>query len=484
MAFHQNFILTLKRIQKMKRNKIILVSLCFYLFQISQSFSQSTWIEYNSFVDNLIKNNPLAKRAINLITYGELNYKSARGNYDPKINGSYTNKFFNGSNYNSSLNSEIKQQIFTNQYLKFGFDYGIGNNLNPDMYTPTSGLPYFGVEVGLLQGMMIDYTRANVLKTKEYKTYYSAEHKIQLNNLLFEASTQYFDWLFSAKQLALNSYFMQIANQRLRGIESLAEIGEKATIDTIEAAIFYQSRLLDYQNSTIDFQKTNNDIASFNWSESYTPLEIINYSTSDSLDLYFNKVKNSFLKTLLIDTLNNPVLMKYNSLQKVLEIENRLKKEMIKPKLNVSYNFLSNENAPDNTVLSTNNYKWGANISFPLLLRNSLNNYKMSKINSQNNNYELMNKGNELNYKLNSLKQNITTLSEQLLNAEKTARYSKQLVDAEKIKFTNGESSLFLLNTRENKWLESELKLAEFKLKFIKTVINVIYLKGNLNYKF
>jgi outer membrane protein TolC len=190
------------------------------------------------------------------------------------------------------------------------------------------------------------------------------------------------------------------------------------------------------------------------------------------------------MKTLLIDTLNNPVLIKYNSLQKVLEIENRLKKEMIKPKLNVSYNFLSNENAPENTVLSTNNYKWGANISFPLLLRNSLNNYKMSKINSQNNNYELMNKSNELNYKLNSLKQNITTLSEQLLNAEKTARYSKQLVDAEKIKFTNGESSLFLLNIRENKWLESELKLAEFKLKFIKTVINVIYLKGNLNYKF
>jgi outer membrane protein TolC len=277
---------------------------------------------------------------------------------------------------------------------------------------------------------------------------------------------------------------MQIANQRLRGIESLAEIGEKAAIDTIEAAIFYQSRLLDFQNSTIDFQKTNNDIASFNWSESYTPLEIINYSTSDSLDLYFNKVKNSFLKTLLIDTLNNPVLLKYNSLQQVLEIENRLKKEMIKPKLNVSYNFLSNENAPENTVLSTNNYKWGANISFPLLLRNSLNNYKMSKINSQNNNYELINKSNELNYKLNSLKQNINTLSEQLQNAERTARYSKQLVDAEKIKFTNGESSLFLLNTRENKWLESELKLAEYKLKFIKTVLNVIYIKGNLNYNF
>ena len=37
-----------------------------------------------------------------------------------------------------------------------------------------------------------------------------------------------------------------------------------------------------------------------------------------------------------------------------------------------------------------------------------------------------------------------------------------------------------MLNTRENKLLESELKLAEYKLKFIKTVLNVIYLNGKL----
>ena len=125
MAFHQNFILTLKRIKKMKRNKIVLASLCFYLFQISQVISQNTVIEYNSFVENVIKNNPIAKRAANLKTYGELNYKSARGNYDPKINGSYTNKFFNGSNYNSSLNSDMSYVEHTNNILTFdnSFNY-------------------------------------------------------------------------------------------------------------------------------------------------------------------------------------------------------------------------------------------------------------------------------------------------------------------------------------------------------------------------
>ena len=74
-------------------------------------------------------------------------------------------------------------------------------------------------------------------------------------------------------------------------------------------------------------------------------------------------------------------------------------------------------------------------------------------------------------------------MSQQLQNADRSAKYSKQLVEAERLKFENGESSLFLLNTRENKWLETELKLAEYKLKFIKTVLNIIYLNGNLDYK-
>jgi outer membrane protein TolC len=84
---------------------------------------------------------------------------------------------------------------------------------------------------------------------------------------------------------------------------------------------------------------------------------------------------------------------------------------------------------------------------------------------------------------MRTLKQNISLLAEQLQNAERSVKYSKQLVEAEKLKFTNGESSLFILNARENKWLESELKLSEYKLKFIKTVLNIIYLKGNLNYQ-
>lgn len=466
----------------MRRNNILLFGFLIFLFGITKNKAQVTQLGYDTFIANILKNHPLTERSKNENKLGEFKLKAARGNYDPLISGNYEQKQFNGSNYYSVLNAEIKQPVFTSQYLKFGYDYGIGTNISPELYTPKQGLPYFGAEVGLLQGVIIDKRRAEVLKAKEYLNYHDAEKQIQLNALLFESSQHYFEWLFCEKQIALNNFFMQTAKQRLNGIEALANIGEKAAVDTIEAAIFYQTRLLDLQNAIIEQQKSLNYLAAFNWKENSAADLNTLFTPVDSLDAYFIKAK-SIVSDNLNQALANPVLLKYEAYQKVLNVETRFKKEMIKPNLNVKYNFLSNNNNSVNAAFSNNNYKWGLNLSFPLLLRNPMNDYKLAKITAKNNKLELANKTNELNFKVNAIKQNLSVLSEQLQIAQRSATYSKQLVEAEKLKFNNGESSLFMLNTRENKWLETELKLAEYKLKFIVTVLNIIYLNGNLNYK-
>ena len=176
--------------------------------------------------------------------------------------------------------------------------------------------------------------------------------------------------------------------------------------------------------------------------------------------------------------------MQYRAKQKVLEVEERFKKEMIKPRLDITYNFLSSNQTSSLPVFSSNSYKWGATLSFPLFLRNPINEYKIASLNADNNAYDLANKTNEIGLKQNYLKQTLLVLTNQLTTAEKSVLYSKKLLEAEKLKFDNGESSLFMINTRENKLLETELKLADSKLKFIKCILGIIYLNGNLEYAF
>ena len=117
-------------------------------------------------------------------------------------------------------------------------------------------------------------------------------------------------------------------------------------------------------------------------------------------------------------------------------------------------------------------------------MRNSTNEYRVSKVLSYSNELDLLNKNNELKFKLNAIYKTLNILSEQILNAQKTLQYSQLLVDAEKQKFNIGESSLFLINNRESKWLDASLKLADYKLKFIKTMLQIVYLKGSMKYEF
>ena len=465
--------------KKSNRNIILII---IYVFSLPL-FSQNK-LNYSTYINNILQNNPLAQSAENVSQAAQFQYEAARGNYDPLLIGSHENKTLNGSTYYSIVNAEIKQPIFTSQSIKMGFDYGVGKYINPEIQTSHVGLPYVGMEASLLQGLMFDKRRADVLKAKHYLSYANAERDIQLNQLLFESSLAYFDWLYSLRQRAINTYFLNLAQQRYQGVEQLVEQGERPSVDTIEASLFIQSRMLEIQQTNIDVQKSLNQIASYNWIDN-KPSDLMGYFISDdSLEYYYENAKIKISQYLYIDSINNPIIRKYENYQGVLDVDKRLKKELIKPKLNVNYNFLSSNSSQFNPVFSTNNYKWGLNFSFPLFMRNSTNEYRISKVLSYSNELELLNKNNELKYKLDAIYKTLNILSEQILNAEKTVKYSQLLVDAEKQKFVIGESSLFLINARESKWLDASLKLADYKLKFIKTMLQIIFLKGSMKYEF
>ena len=54
------------------------------------------------------------------------------------------------------------------------------------------------------------------------------------------------------------------------------------------------------------------------------------------------------------------------------------------------------------------------------------------------------------------------------------------MLKAEESKFSIGESSMFLVNSREIKLLETQQKLAELKTKFFKSLLGVQWAAGQL----
>lgn len=445
-------------------------------------YSQTNWVlNYNSFLENVKSTNPLAIKSENNRAYGIAQFKAAQGFFDPQINSSYNNKFYNSGRYYTFGTAEIKQPLYTSQYIKMGYMYGQGPYLNPENLTHPRGMPFIGVEASLLQGLLFDKRRAEIKKARHYIEYYDAERKILLNDLLFISSNTYFEYLYTQKIKDLNSYFTALAVQRLRAIQELSAIGEKASVDTIEASIFLQGRLLERQAAELDLNNVSNKISALIQS---APSNVdTKFIITDSLGNIFNLVKKNMDQSLSDDVTNNPIIVQYTTKQKILETELKLKKELMKPVLDVGYNFLNNGSA-DFSTNYINNYKWSATFSFPIFLRKSRWEYKMASIDVNNNEQDLVNKQNQLRFKRNYILEAIKITTQQIVNASKSSSYSKLLVEAEKLKFDNGESSLFLLNAREAKWLDAELKLAELKLKYIKNYLELVFLTGSLNYSF
>lgn len=470
----------------MTKSNLILFLLCLGLKSILNAQPLSPLLSFNEFINLVKKEHPLYKKATNLVDIGKYQAASAGGLFDPQINGNIDNKYFSSQNYYTQANAEIKQGLYSGQSIKAGYEYGYGPQLNPEAKTSLSGLPYLGIEFSLLQGLIIDKRRYEVLKGKQYQKIFEAESKIEMNDLLLVSSELYLNWLKDFTITDINKRFLETSNQRLKALVILSEVGERPAIDTIEASILNQSREIEFFNSKVQLNKSFYQFLSFVWAndsndskQNFTPKQAM----SELTGLCYSK--SVFAEN--FSSSQNPYLSLYSNKSNLLNLERKYKAELVKPKLDLKYNFLANNNPDFNNETSNsyflNNYKWGAGFSMPLFLRTSVNDLKIAKLNLKNNNYELANKTAELENKITAMKGNLSLLANQIEIAQKTLNYSRLLMEAEKIKFENNESSLFLLNTRESKVLESEIKLIETQYKFLSAYFYLVYLKGDLAYQ-
>jgi outer membrane protein TolC len=111
--------------------------------------------------------------------------------------------------------------------------------------------------------------------------------------------------------------------------------------------------------------------------------------------------------------------------------------------------------------------KWGVNIYYPLLNRKARGDYDLTKIKINQNDLLIQQKTREITTKTNQYITEANTLLTQVNTFRQITENYRTLLDAENEKFLQGESSVFLINTREQRWLDARLKylklIAEWK---------------------
>jgi outer membrane protein TolC len=151
-----------------------------------------------------------------------------------------------------------------------------------------------------------------------------------------------------------------------------------------------------------------------------------------------------------------------------LEVDTRLKANKLLPTVDVEYNFITE--VPDVArTFNTGEYKGGLNISFPLFLRKERGDLRLAKLKLQDTEFEIDATRVNLQNKINALRQELDSYVTQNDLVEQMVTDYSRMLEAEERKFVLGESSLFLVNSRESKLIDGQLKAIEVQYKFYST---------------
>lgn len=439
---------------------------------ICSSFGQNTTeFSFNEFLGYVKKYHPLVKQADLKINEAQANLMQARGAFDPKIDIDFNEKQFKDNNYYSILNSSFKIPTWYGIELKAGFDNAEGIYVNPENTLPNSGLTSFGISIPVGQGLFINQRMADIRKAKIAQNLNSAERNLQAIEVLYEASISYTNWKRSFDEVKLYENYLENAKIRYNGVSQLITQGDKPAIDSIEAGIIVTTRQLNLEDAKLKLTKAKLELSNYLWLENNIPLELKD-------ELQPEKILGSTIKeTLQINELDNfdienhPKIKALDAKIGILKVEKQLKANALLPKLDVSYNYLSEPSAIDNYRMQ--DYKIGLNFSIPIFLRKERAGLKLAKLKIQDSEFSLQFERKNLENKLKSQQQEIISLQIQQEYNTKLVRDFSTLLSAEDRLFNMGESSLFLINSRENTLVSSQLNAIVLENRFFQAILGL-----------
>ncbi len=442
-------------------------------------------LNFSTYLGLVKKYHPIIRQAKIGIEQSEANQLVVKGNFDPILNSGNQIKSFDGVNYYNDISAEIIVPTWYAVDIVAGVE-NVSGVRNPTDVT-LGRTSYFGLSVPLLKGLLIDKRRAATAQAKILNSASFIEQKLYINNLLYQSVEAYYNWISTFQVFDTYNKIITINEKRIELTKKAYNYGERAALDTVEAITQLQSfqylrnqALIAYNNATIELN-------TYLWTEQK---DLAQLPATISPNIAWEKEINlNSLKLVLTDLLNqaettHPELKLYDFKLDGLAIDQKLKKQELLPKLDFKYNQLGKGfnllKTATTGPLFDNNFKYGIKFQMPLRLSAGRGEYKLAKLKIEEAKLDRLQKQIAIRAKVSSYFNEFLVLKNQveLLNA--TYNNQQRLLTGEETRYFNGESSLFLINSRENKVLETLEKLIITKTKLYKTYYSIRWAAGIL----
>lgn len=425
--------------------------------------AQSDTLRIDTVLSWIDDHHPVVRSLSYRMTAAEAAELAARGSFDPYLSGSYAEKQFEGTEYYQygQLGLKLPTWLGVDVYAYRAFAEGV--YLNPQERLPEDGLWKAGVSVPVGGDLIWDERRAMLRDAQLVVNRTQAEQRMAYSDVMYEAHARYLEWALREAEFRIYREVEQLAEERFRWLKRAYETGDRPAMDTVESRIQWYNRKLNSQEAEAKAKRARASLSAMLWTDDALPLEIPSGVYPDPAILDFVISPDSVrLFALLADQPQVAALTV--EIDRALN-QRRWRRAQLWPDVSVQYNFLrgGDWNIPEQ-------YQWGLQVNIPLFLRQARGRSEQADARYREAELKRLDAVQQAEAELIGLQTQVNNMARQWLQAREVFQMSQALLDAERRRFMLGESSVFLVNSRENAMVQSAIRWLGIRKEYRLTI--------------
>ncbi len=466
----------------------ILLSQLFVHSLSAQTLDTFQYLTISDVLDNVNKHHPITFSSFLQWQYAKANLQKASGNFDPIINYDLKQKSFDNKTYYQNQFLEVDFNTKSPITPVIGYENNSGDFINPESQTGSSGLSYVGFELATLKNLITDQRRTALKQAKVFQVQSDIVQRQMIQNLHLNIWNQYISWYVFEEQKNILNASIALSNERQIAIRKLFTVGGCSGFDTLETAVQLNQFVTKQKEISIFSEKTKILFSANLWNSlktnrgiDFTPMAV--RSNILPSNKFFELLESKFI--LLNENTDSLILFQpdlqfYVQKSNSLKLDIKLKQSYVLPKFDLKYQYLTKDLSQYSSANLTNNHRFGLSFSAPLYFRSSRGELKTAKLKLQENEFETALKQREIDTKLLALKKQTLAYKEILDMLKNVEEGYYQLYQMEIKKFESGDGTIFLLNSRESKYLEAKLKTVEQFGKYLISLTEYFRVLGTI----
>lgn len=404
----------------------------------------------------------------------------ARGGFEPTLTSGYEYKTQDGKDKLNVLRSGVEWPLNLpmSPSLKVDYRRGLGSSVDPSVVTSRVGETRVGVSLSPLSGLLTDKSRAALDKARLEPRRAEAVQATRRNKLLLNATKAFWDWVKARRTAQISRELLRLAERRQALITREARAGEAPGIDSVEAARISASRQGQLDKAIRTVREKRIALATFLWADDGSPASFRYDPPTTQMPASIDTVSRSeAVETALA---RRPKLQTIDVKQEQARIEQRLARARLRPKLKLDAQAVSYTESP----LNVSDVKVGVEIDQPLFFRSRRGEAEQAQIKRRDLDLRRDIAEREVRADIESALAALSQARRRAQSAQRNARLAQKLRQAEQRRFERGESTLFVLNKREQSLAKARKQVVSAEISALKAYATYQWATGVIGEKY